>query len=236
MVDNAINEAQININVERRHRGALNELAVAAWLLEQGYEVFRNVSPHGPVDIVGMKGGEIFLFDVKGVSTLAQNDLSYLNYRTEEQIKMGVKIIARDPCGIRIIEEKEAKERPPCAQCGKIITGWKKKYCSRECSQMACKEKAKKIYGESSDLGPVRIGRKSVPFANKSVSSEITCEGCGIIIRAHRNKRFCTPLCRARSYQKLYWAKRREVARTKLENGLIDPEDEKSGQAHQAQP
>ena len=32
--------------------GAMSELMACTWLLEQGYEVFRNVSPHGDNDVV----------------------------------------------------------------------------------------------------------------------------------------------------------------------------------------
>ena len=47
--------------------GACSELIAAVWLLEQGFEVFRNVSPDGPADLVAWKRGtdEKFLIDVK---------------------------------------------------------------------------------------------------------------------------------------------------------------------------
>lgn len=35
-----------------KHRGALNEVKATAWLLEQGYEVFVNISQHGNADLV----------------------------------------------------------------------------------------------------------------------------------------------------------------------------------------
>lgn len=37
-----------------KHRGALSELQATAWLIEMGYEVFRNVSQHGIVDLVAL--------------------------------------------------------------------------------------------------------------------------------------------------------------------------------------
>ena len=52
--------------VMKKHRGALSELRACAWLLEQGYEVFRNVSDRGCIDVVALKDGETFYFDVKG--------------------------------------------------------------------------------------------------------------------------------------------------------------------------
>lgn len=48
-----------------KHKGAHAELRACAWLLEQGYEVFRNVSSHGKIDLVAIKDGEVRFFDVK---------------------------------------------------------------------------------------------------------------------------------------------------------------------------
>jgi hypothetical protein len=48
-----------------KHKGAFGELRACAWLLEQGYEVYRNVSPFGCVDIVGLKDGCVEYFDAK---------------------------------------------------------------------------------------------------------------------------------------------------------------------------
>lgn len=48
-----------------KHRGATSELIAAAWLLRQGYEVFRNVSQHGEADLVAIKGDEVIQIDVK---------------------------------------------------------------------------------------------------------------------------------------------------------------------------
>ena len=47
-------------------KGAKYELLACAWLLEQGYEVFRNVCPVGKGDIVIWKQGETpVIVDVK---------------------------------------------------------------------------------------------------------------------------------------------------------------------------
>ena len=46
-------------------RGAVSELTATVWLLEQGYEVYRNVSPEGPFDLVAVKPGETLFIDVK---------------------------------------------------------------------------------------------------------------------------------------------------------------------------
>jgi hypothetical protein len=51
--------------MKKKYRGAHSELIACSWLIAQGYEVFRNVSHHGPADVVAIKNGECFLFDVK---------------------------------------------------------------------------------------------------------------------------------------------------------------------------
>ena len=39
-----------------KHKGSLAELLACAWLLKQGYEVFRNVSQHGKADLIIWRG------------------------------------------------------------------------------------------------------------------------------------------------------------------------------------
>jgi Holliday junction resolvase len=51
--------------MDRKHVGARSELIACAWLLTEGYEVFRNISPCGHIDIVALKDGKTFYFDVK---------------------------------------------------------------------------------------------------------------------------------------------------------------------------
>lgn len=55
------------MNIPIKHKGAHAELRASAWLLSQGYEVFRNVSQHGPVDIIALnpKTLAFILIDVK---------------------------------------------------------------------------------------------------------------------------------------------------------------------------
>lgn len=53
------------MTVHRKHKGARNELAACVWLMDQGYEVFRNVSYFGDVDLVAIKGDELIRLDVK---------------------------------------------------------------------------------------------------------------------------------------------------------------------------
>lgn len=53
--------------MDKKHKGAAAELIASAWLLGQGYEVFRNISQHGKVDIVVKKpeSTEVEFIDVK---------------------------------------------------------------------------------------------------------------------------------------------------------------------------
>jgi Holliday junction resolvase-like predicted endonuclease len=51
--------------MDSKHKGAHSELVACKWLLEQGYEVFRNISPFGLMDIVAIKGDEVLKIDVK---------------------------------------------------------------------------------------------------------------------------------------------------------------------------
>jgi len=52
----------------KKHKGARSEFLAIAWLLGEGYEVFRNVSQHGAADLVIIKDGTTMLVDVKSVS------------------------------------------------------------------------------------------------------------------------------------------------------------------------
>lgn len=51
--------------VAAKHRGAWAEMIACCWLLENGWEVYRNVSSHGKTDLVGGKGQKLQRFDVK---------------------------------------------------------------------------------------------------------------------------------------------------------------------------
>lgn len=59
----------IEMPLPTKHKGAHSELIACAWLLSQGYEVFRNVSPFGITDIIAQKGARILLLDVKSGAT-----------------------------------------------------------------------------------------------------------------------------------------------------------------------
>lgn len=60
-------------------KGAMNELKAAAWLVEQGYDVYRAVSPDAPFDLVAFDGEELFAVEVKTMSRCIQNGKTYEN-------------------------------------------------------------------------------------------------------------------------------------------------------------
>jgi hypothetical protein len=76
----------------RGNKGAYSEIVACAWLMKNGYEVFRAVSPHGPIDLIAIKGGVCEYFDVKSAA-------KGFPARTLEQQQLGVKILRVRPDG-----------------------------------------------------------------------------------------------------------------------------------------
>ena len=58
-------DEEITDGIPTKHKGAANELRAVLWLMKQGYEVFRNVSQHGAIDIIATRNDEILFLDVK---------------------------------------------------------------------------------------------------------------------------------------------------------------------------
>lgn len=54
--------------------GDLAEYRAMLWLLERGYEVYKNVNCTGKIDMIAKKDGEIIFIDVK---TLSKGILEY---------------------------------------------------------------------------------------------------------------------------------------------------------------
>jgi len=72
-------------------RGACSELYACAWLLENGWEVFRNVSAKGWGDICAFKvGGVPVAFDVKTVSFSAHSGRLTYPRVTDKQEQAGI--------------------------------------------------------------------------------------------------------------------------------------------------
>jgi hypothetical protein len=88
-------------SLDRAHKGAYSEIIACAWLMKNDYDVFRAVSPHGPVDLVAVKDGVCHCFDVKS----ADNGFPG---KTLEQQRLGVRILSVRPDGTCEIQ--------PCAE------------------------------------------------------------------------------------------------------------------------
>lgn len=73
-------------------KGAVSELAACIWLLSNNYEVFRNVTPNGKIDIVAVKGDELIKIDVK--SAHFRKGRLIIDRRFQlEAIKLGIKVL-----------------------------------------------------------------------------------------------------------------------------------------------
>ena len=79
--------------MEVKHKGAHSELAACVWLLEQGFEVFRNVSQHGTTDIVAIKYDCIWRIDVKTAQAHTRQNGEVVHYCAYKPAK-GVRILA----------------------------------------------------------------------------------------------------------------------------------------------
>jgi len=86
--------------------GDLAEFYAVTWLWDNGFEVFPNAGCTGAVDMVGMKDGKVYLFDVK---TYRGTKASHPNPRTKLQKELGVQYILFDPT-TRNLNLREHKE------------------------------------------------------------------------------------------------------------------------------
>lgn len=74
------------------------------WLWDQGYEVFHNTGCTGVTDMIGIKDGEVFLFDVK----MKQPNQS-IKGRSAAQKKLGVEFIIFNPMdrSLRLVKHRD---------------------------------------------------------------------------------------------------------------------------------
>lgn len=119
--------------MDRKHQGALAEIIAAAWLLKEGYEVFRNVSSHGLIDIVAIRADEILRLDVKTIKVGETRPRL-----SQDQIDRGVKLLIVDPktgvCRIEYSPRPRAATVPiSCLECQEPIPRAKlsQKFCSK---------------------------------------------------------------------------------------------------------
>jgi hypothetical protein len=121
-----------------KHFGARNELIACTWLLQQGYEVFRNISQHGEVDIIAMREGETLYLDVKSSQTGTANRLR------ASQIAAGVKRLNVSTDGqCTIADDAVSLEQlltpKHCLHCGALFKPSKERnvYCNKKCRMLA---------------------------------------------------------------------------------------------------
>lgn len=125
-----------------KHVGSRNELIACAWLLEQGYEVFRNVSQHGEIDIIAMRGDDILKLDIKSGSSLQSGEISASKI-SNTQFLLGVKRLIVMPDGRCVIDRESitgAMSRPTklCASCSKTFAPrtTRQTFCKKSCSEI----------------------------------------------------------------------------------------------------
>lgn len=81
--------------VPTKHKGAHSELVATAWLIEQGYEVFRNVSQHGAVDLIyrDPASGALTPVDVTTGSVHTRQDGSRCVYFAKNKLGKGPRVL-----------------------------------------------------------------------------------------------------------------------------------------------
>ena len=122
--------------MNRQETGAYSELVACAWLLTQGYEVFRNVCPTGPTDLVAIKGGVVERFDVKTEKFKVE---SYA--LTVKQQALGVKVLVvhRDgTCRVAVTSPIVQGEHC-CEGCGRTYRRLRQyqRFCTSRCRERA---------------------------------------------------------------------------------------------------
>lgn len=119
----------------KKHRGARNEMIACAYMLELGYEVFRNISQHGIVDLVAMKNDEVLLLDVK--ASHSTRDRAPSRRANDEQRRRGIvwlNVFEDGRCAISKPAPELAQKQ--CLQCEQSFnpTKEKQRFCCRGCA------------------------------------------------------------------------------------------------------
>jgi len=119
-----------------KHRGAISELRACSYLLSSGYEVFRNVSAHGSIDVIGIKDGKVYYFDVKSARLAADGSI-FPPSLTPEQHRIGVLGLMVLPDGSIAIADRTwgNLKDVECPECKTVFSPRKAhtKFCSPEC-------------------------------------------------------------------------------------------------------
>ena len=106
-------------------KGDQAELIAQEYFIKKGFYVFKNISQHGPVDMVVLdKDGYTMLVDVKAISLRTKNGWKVNRAPTKEQDLLGVHL-----CYVNL-DTKEVLDKMPTKQKNKNnivdIREWKK--------------------------------------------------------------------------------------------------------------
>ena len=87
-------------NKSTKRIGDITELELCHYFLDQGLEVYRNVSSTGPVDFITLdtESGEVTLYDSKTGSVRKNakgESVVHVGYLSDIQNKLGVKLVAK---------------------------------------------------------------------------------------------------------------------------------------------
>tara|TARA_X000001388_G_scaffold75680_1_gene71058 strand:+ start:1320 stop:1631 length:312 start_codon:yes stop_codon:yes gene_type:complete len=90
-------------------KGEIGEIEASAWLMSNGYEVYRNCSQFGEVDLITRKNGEVMLIDVKtDCKSKNAKSKSYKHCRTKSQAEQGIEVLRvnRETRVIKFVDHK----------------------------------------------------------------------------------------------------------------------------------
>jgi len=126
--------------VQQKHVGSYGELKATLWLMDQGYDVFRNVSAAGLIDLVAIKGDEVLRLDVKYSRTGSNRQgAGGKGCNATAQRSLGIKwlYVLKDKFEIADPPDAKGRERRKCMICPrhfKASIGSAHTTCSQKCS------------------------------------------------------------------------------------------------------
>jgi len=128
-------------NMNTSKKGAVAEYVASNWLLTQGYEVFKNITPSGKIDIIAVKSNEMHLIDValclksKGKDKYSDNK----KRAAVEGAHLGIKILCVLDTGECVWREELFKQKPSieCDECKSLFTPIRNELtCSDSCREI----------------------------------------------------------------------------------------------------
>ncbi len=170
--------------MEKKHKGAHSELIASAWLLSKGYEVFRNISPHGQVDIVAIRNSEVLYIDVKSVPDMDSQTV----WKPHSGFRNDVVILLVSGGKCKFYESPRELGESLCPHCGKSFK-------KRKSTQIYCTS----AHGD--EFVKNRWLRKRGIAPPEPLRVELICIGCGNpFIRNARKQKYCSRKCRHKKF------------------------------------